>query len=139
MPTAGAGYNNGALNNYISIAQNTQAVDAAWAYVQFWLAEGYANLYVGGKIPVVREGVDPDAVVTGLLGENAEELFDVESFMVVFNEARPFSVQTITVAAPEISQILAEERDNLYLGAYDVDTFLTMAEDRINMAIADAT
>lgn len=139
MPTGGASYNNGALNNYVSIAQNAKSVEAAWTFVQFWLAEGYSELYVGGKIPVVREGVNEDELIAGLLGENAEALFDTESFLNVFHNVAPYSVQEYTVAGPEIKQIFNEERDNLYLGAYDVDTYLSTTDERITQAIADAT
>ena len=139
MPTGGEAFNNGALNNYISIAQNAKSVEAAWTFVQFWLAEGYSELYVGGKIPVVREGVNEDELIAGLLGENAETLFDIDSFLNVFHNSAPYSVQQHTVASPEISQVFSEERDNLYLGAYDVDTYLSTTDERITQAIADAT
>ncbi|MDD6882470.1 MAG: hypothetical protein PUD50_02055 [Eubacteriales bacterium] len=78
-------------------------------------------------------------MIAGLLGENAEALFDTESFLNVFHNVAPYSVQEYTVAGPEIKQIFNEERDNLYLGAYDVDTYLSTTDERITQAIADAT
>ena len=138
MPTIGEGWNNGTLNNFISIAANCANPDVAWEFVKFWASEGYDSLYIGGKIPVVREGVDQDALIAGLLGENAEAIFDLDSFMNVFENPAPFSTQKYTVAAPEISQILSEERDSLYLGAIDVDTFLATVEERITEAIQNA-
>ena len=138
MPTAGTGFNNGSINNFISIANNTTVLEGSWEFVKFWLAEGYDKLYVGGKLPVVRAEVDQDELVAGLLGEDAEKLFDIESFMNVFSADHKYDLAKYTIAVNEINQIMNEERDNLFLGAYDVDTFMTTVQERIAQAIADA-
>ena len=132
------GYNHGAMNNYISISESCKNKEAAWEFVKYWIAGGYDKLYVGGKIPLVKSGVDNEKAVVGLLGENAEKLFDVDSFLNIFNSTFQFSQQTVTTAFSEIEQIYNEETDNLFLGATDMDTYMSTVDTRITQAIQDA-
>lgn len=138
MPTAGKGFNNGALNNWLSISENCTNKEAAFTFLKFWLDGGYDSLYTAGKTPVVNHGVDQDALVAGLLGPDAEQLFDIDSFMYVFGEVAPFDTQDYTTALPEIEQIKQEMNDELYLGAISVDEFIATLDQRTDDIIKAA-
>ncbi|MGB4368837.1 MAG: hypothetical protein WBI74_06300 [Caldicoprobacterales bacterium] len=112
--------------------------EAAWEFIKYWLTDGSKFLLAGGKVPVWKD-VDLDEVTEGLLGDNAEALFDVEAFKrVALDPNLKYILDTETVAAPEIDQIIKEESDKMYLGEQSVEEMVQSLKQRADKAIKDA-
>jgi len=132
-------YNAGSLNNWIMMNSKSQYKQETWEFMKYWATEGAATyLLRAGKIPAWKNA-DPEAVAKGILGDNAEKLFDVDAFKRVALDANlKYIVDTVTVAAPEIQQILKEEQDKLYLKEQTVDQYIENVKKRADEAIKNA-
>lgn len=138
VPTTERGVENnyqGVLNNTMSICNNSQNKEAAWEFMKYWITDGSEYMLTGGKIPVWNQ-VDEEKVVQGILGENPEELFDVESFKeVVFNPDLEYIVDKEITALPEITQILKEESQLYFLGETTEEEYFDNLKQRSDDAI----
>lgn len=141
VPTTEKGVENnyqGTLNNFLSICSNSENKEESWEFMKYWLTDGSEFMLAGGKIPVWNQ-VDEELVVEKVLGENAEEMFDVQSFKdVVFNEEMEYILDTRTNALPEISQIYKEESEMYFLGTIDAETYFSNLKERSDAAILAA-
>lgn len=126
------------LANYISMNSESDYKEEAWKFMQYWLTEGSLYMLPGGKMTAWKNA-DQDAVVEGLLGENAEERYDIDSFKkVMLNPDLQYVVDTITIAYPQISQIYKEENENLFLGSTNPKDYTSILKQRADEAIKAA-
>lgn len=131
-------YNTGTLGNYIMMNSKSEHKEEAWELMEYWLTDGSIYIIPAGKMPVWKD-VDEEEVVSGLLGENAEKLFDVEAFKrVALDPDIKFALDTETIAAPEIDQIIKEETDKLYLEEQTVQEMVNAVKERADKAIKQA-
>ena len=127
----------GQLNNWLSINPNSKNKEQAWEFIQFWVTEGSPYMLAGGKMPVWNKA-NPDEVVAGILGEDAEKLFDVESYIkVMLNPDLNYVVDTITVAYPQVMQIFKEESEMYFLGATSDEEYFANMKKRADEAIKE--
>lgn len=140
VPEKGKGYYNpGSLNNWILMNSRSQYKQETWEFMKYWVTEGAATyLLKAGKIPVWNKA-DPDAVAAGILGDNADKLFDVEAFKrVAMDPNMKYVLDNITTAAPEINQIIKEESDKLYLKEQTPDQYIQKLKQRADEVIKNA-
>lgn len=131
-------FNTGALGNYIMMNSKSKYKEAAWKLIEYWVTEGSKYMIPGGKMPIWN-AADPDEVIRGLLGENAEQLYDVEAFKrVILDPNIKFSLDSESIAAPEIQQIIKEEDDKLYLKEKTIEETLKTIKERADKAIKEA-
>ncbi|HEV2528801.1 MAG TPA: ABC transporter substrate-binding protein [Thermomicrobiales bacterium] len=131
-------YNIGALNNWVMVNPRTQYADASWTFIQYWLKEGARYMLRAGKVPAFP-GTSEDDIVTGMLGENAAELYDVEQFRkVLFAPNQRFAQDTKTAGIAQISQIWQAETDRYLIGETDLDETLATLKEQSDAAIASA-
>lgn len=132
-------YNQGSLNNWILMNSKSQHKQETWEFMKYWTTEGAATyLLKAGKMPTWNKA-DPDAVVSGILGDNADKLFDVEAFKrVAMDPNIKYTLDTITTAAPEINQILQEENDKFYLREQTLDQYIQNLKQRADEAMKNA-
>lgn len=83
-----------------------------------------------GKIPSWT-GIDPEVALNEMLGENAEELFDVDSFKnVIFDEKIERYYNTKFNKLPELERIWKEEVERFVTGEQDQESTLANAKER---------
>lgn len=139
-PTTEAGVPNNyqaQLNNFLSINSESAHKEQAWAFLKYWATEGSEFMLPGGKIPVWNKA-DPDDVTAGILGEDAQKLFDVEAYKkVMLNPDIEYIVDTVTVAYPQVMQIYKEESEMYFLGATTEEEYFTNLKQRTDEVIKE--
>lgn len=131
-------YNPGALNNWILMNSKTQYKKETWQFMKYWATEGAAKyMLASGKIPTWKK-VDSKMVTSGIFS-GYEKLFDMDAFRrVVLDPHIRYTLDTVTVAAPEIMQILKEESDKTFLKEQSVEQLLQKVKSRSDEAIKSA-
>lgn len=116
VPTVdGADWNTGFYGNFVQINAKSEKQEMAWEFVKYWLLEGAEDMAPGGKIPTV-DNVDHEVLLDAVLGEDATEYFDVDSFRRVLFDADPkLVVDTELDAIAEITQKYEQQRDVCWL------------------------
>jgi multiple sugar transport system substrate-binding protein len=125
-----------ALNNFICMNSDSKYKQEAWEFMKYWLTEGSEFMLTAGKIPVWKNA-DSGKVTDGILGADAEKLFDVEAYTkVMLNPELQFIVDTYTTAYSQITQIYKEENEMYFLGATTLEEYLNNIKTRADEAIA---
>lgn len=125
LPDVEQQYTGQGINNWILMGADTQFPDEAWQLMRYWLIDGAEYMLPAGKIPTYLT-FDEETVVAGLLGPDAEELYDVEAFRsVTFDPDIRYFTDTITTGAAEITNLLTGLEDRLLIGEIDIDQFIT--------------
>ncbi|RCK70157.1 ABC transporter substrate-binding protein [Desertihabitans brevis] len=114
--TARGDWNGGSFNNFIMINPRSTKIDLAWEFVRYWVTDGAGPMLGGGKIPALDVLPDED-VLAGVLGEEPEQWFDVESFRrTLFTDEPKLMTDTILSAVPEISLVSEQQRNLCWIG-----------------------
>lgn len=133
-------YNPGGINNWILMHPKAQNKDAAWTFIQYWMTDGAQYMLKGGKVPAVPGTIEIDAIVEGILGPDADQLFDVDAFRVIISDSQTaFPTDTITIASAEIQQIYQQETDRFLIDEIDLDEWVTTVKEQADGAIQAAT
>lgn len=139
-PTIAEGVPNpyqGQLNNHLSINSQSKYKEQAWEFMKYWITEGSVFMLQGGKMPVWNKANDEETVA-GILGEDADKLFDVEAYKsVMLNPELQYIVDTITVAYPQVTQIYREESELFMMGQNDADTYFNNLKTLADKVIQD--
>lgn len=132
-------YNPGVMGNWITLSPKSEKQEAAWEFVKYRLTDGSQYYLASGKQPAFP-GMDQETVAQGLLGENAEERYDVESFKsVAFAEGIVLTSDTTLVAGAEIQQIVQQNSDRYLIGEIDIDELINEVKTEADEAIAAAS
>lgn len=117
VPTTSAGeWNTGIFGNFVMINPRSRRQDLAWDFVRFWVTEGSAYMAPGGKIPTLQN-VSTEHMLGSLLGDEADDWFDVDSFRRVLFDTEPeLVVDTDLTAFPEISLAVQQQHDLCWIG-----------------------
>ncbi|TDE97409.1 extracellular solute-binding protein [Occultella glacieicola] len=140
-PSLGAGepyFNPGVRGDDVQISAKSNYPSAAWTFVKFWMDEGAPLVTPSGKVSPFQfqDGPSPE-LNAALFGENADELFDVESFeQTFFTDVPPLSVKTITTAYTEISEIKSQIEEEIRLRSKSIDDGLEEMKTLSDEAIA---
>ena len=131
-------YNTGVTGNWITMNPATEYPEEVWQFINFRLTDGARYYLTSGKQPAFP-GTDEETVTAGLLGENAEDRYDVESFkQVTFDPDLILVSDTITVAGAEIDQIVQQTTDRYLIGEIDLDECVSEVKTQADEAIAAA-
>lgn len=135
-------YNEGSLGDYAMIAKDSPNAEAAWKFIHYWATEGSDHMVAkGGKIPTWSD-YPAENVTQVMLGDNADELFDIESFERVVLQSELFSYQATDPVARTIyndmREVVKEEVELYYLNRQDLDRTMTQIDSRVNQLIQRA-
>lgn len=116
VPTLdGHDWNTGEYGAFIQINSKSPKQELAWEFCKFWLLEGAEDMVHAGYISLLGD-VDDEQLLTGILGEDAEEFFDVDSFRRTLFEDEPrMHLDTELTAYTEITQKYEQQRDVCWL------------------------
>lgn len=133
-----SGYFNsaGSVDEYMAINPKSAKKDAAFEVLKYWATEGYYPACAFGKIPAWKNA-DPDKVLALVLGENADELFDVETVKrVLFDDFNYFTTPMVPCRS-EVAVALEREADKCLSGEQSVEEAIenmkTAAESIVSM------
>lgn len=131
-------YNNQGINNWILGGATTEHPDEVFEFIRFWLTDGSVHLLPGGKIPALMT-LDQAQVVDGLLGPDADELYDRVAFeSAVFDPEIKYFTDSITTGAAEISSTLTGLEDRFLIGEIDIDELISSLTEQADGIIANA-
>jgi multiple sugar transport system substrate-binding protein len=129
----------GTIDNNILINPTSENQDAAWEFLHFRLVDGAYTYLKAGKEPAFP-GTPVEDVVAGILGENREELYNVEAYQALISQTDVrIPTDTITVASAQIQQIYQQEADRYLIGEIDLDECLTNIQTQADEAITEAS
>lgn len=118
-------YRAGTIDDVVGVAKNSNNPEIAAEFLRWFTTDGYIHLVRSGRLSNWT-GFTPEqqakAFIEGL-DPAVAPLFDMESFQrVVFDGSKPFTLQTFTTGAAEISQIYTEEATKVFIGEQDGTT-----------------
>jgi multiple sugar transport system substrate-binding protein len=132
-------WNSGGINNWLQMNTKTSHPDESWEFIRYWLTDGAVYMLKGGKVPAVP-GIDEDTIVKGILGDNADALFDVEAYRAVaLDQSARLVVDTITKGAAEVQTIFNQTSDQFLIGELSLDDWVTQTKAQADQAIASAS
>lgn len=132
-------WNPGGINNWLQMNARTEHPDEAWEFIRYWLTDGAVFMLKGGKVPAFP-GIDQETIVKGILGDNAEALFDVEAYRAVALDPNArLVVDTITTGSAEINAIYQGTRDQFLIGELSLEEWVTETKTQSDEAIAKAS
>ncbi|MGP5199048.1 ABC transporter substrate-binding protein [Brachybacterium alimentarium] len=116
VPTVdGNDWNTGEYGAFIQINSKSPKQELAWEFCKFWLLESAQDMARAGYITLLGD-VDDDELLDGVLGEDAEQFFDVDSFRRTLFEDQPrMHLDTELTAYTEITQKYEQQRDVCWL------------------------
>lgn len=117
------------LDEYLAINSKSENKEAAWEVIKYWATEGYYPMCAGGKIPSWK-GADQDQVIANLLGDGAEEIFDVESVIDVMFADHNYFLSPVTETRGEIASALEIEADKCLSGDQTVQEAIANMKER---------
>lgn len=135
-------YNEGSLGDYAMIARDTRNADAAWTFLKYWAMDGSDHMVAkGGKIPAWT-AYPADTITEVMLGNDAEKLFDVESFERVVLRSELYSYQPTDPIARavynDMREVVKEEVELYYLNRQNLDRAMMNIDNRVNDLIKRA-
>nr|WP_240929528.1 ABC transporter substrate-binding protein [Streptomyces coryli] len=117
LPTVdGRDWNSGECGNFLMVNPKSPKQEVAWEFIKFYLTEGSGPMLSAGQLPSLSN-LSEDQVISGMLGEEPERYFDVESFRrVVLDPKLKLATGTRLTAFPEIRLAEKQQRDLCWLG-----------------------
>lgn len=131
-----APWNPGQIGDLLAINPDSQAQDEAWEFAKFWVRNAGEFMTRGGRLPALQGEASEDDILNALLSENAEELYDVESWRsMLFSPDLQFPMDSIFTAGPELDTITDRLTDELLLGDRTLDSWVSDAVSQGDAAI----
>jgi multiple sugar transport system substrate-binding protein len=116
MPTVGdKDWNTGEYGAFVQVNAKSPKQDWAWEFSRFWLLEGARDMVKAGYMSIISD-IDEDEQLLGILGEDPEKYFDVDSFRHALFGRRPrLHMDTDLTAYAEITLKYEQQRDVCWL------------------------
>lgn len=142
LPTTADGTENmyrGIFNGWLSVNSQSQYKDECWEFIKFWITEGSRQMTAkGGKITAWNKISNKEAIAM-TLGEQADLLFDVESYKnTAYDPDMKYLVNKYTAANQELISIYREESEKYFLGGIDDEKYIENLKSRGDKAISGA-
>jgi multiple sugar transport system substrate-binding protein len=137
VPTVpgGGDWDTGSYSNFVMINPNSRRQELAWEFARYWATDGAAAMMKAGKMPVL-DTVDPETVFEGVLGQDPDKYFDVESFHRVLVDHDPkLVVDSELTAYPEIELAYTQQRDLCWLNEKSAESAIDAATSLADAAI----
>ena len=129
-------WNTGEYGAFIQVNAKSKKQEWAWEFCKFWLLEGARDMLKAGYMSIISD-VEEDEILQGLLGQDAEEFFDVESFRhTIFDGPPKLHMDTDLTAYSEISLKYEQQRDVCWLLERSPERAIR-AVDRNTQALVD--
>lgn len=127
------------IREWMSISTSCKNPDAAWQFLQYYSTDGFYPMCRSGRLPSWK-GADTEKAVAQYLGENANELFDVEAFdrIVMKSPYNQSAVNSVTVAQAEIVTLMGEAYESVILGEATPEEAIGQLKVDADAAIANA-
>lgn len=127
------------VREWVAISPSCETPDAAWEFVKYFSTEGFYPMCKSGRLPAWR-GADSAKAVAYYLGDQAEELFDTESFnkYVMKSPYAASLVNRISVAQSELVNLMGEAREAVMLGEMTPEEAIAQLKIDADAAIANA-
>lgn len=127
------------IREWMSISTSCENPDAAWQFIQYYSTDGFYPMCRSGRLPSWK-GADTEKAVAQYLGENADELFDVEAFdrIVMKSPYNQSSVDSISIAQAEIVTLMGEAYESVILGEATPEEAIQQLKLDADAAIANA-
>lgn len=101
------------LGEYMAVNTRSANPDAAFEFVKYWATDGYYPLCAGGKVPAWVHA-DMDQVVAGLMGDNAADIFDIDSVKNVLFGKQDYFTVPVVAGRSEVISALSVEADKFF-------------------------
>lgn len=122
-------YTQGGYGDLISINPKSEYIDEAWEFVKWYALEGMLPVAEGGRVPAANT-YDTQAVTDAFL-KGAEGIIDAETTKnILIAPADNYAVPSITAHGPEISQVVKEELEKIFIGEKTVEEGMSDAKER---------
>lgn len=129
--TASSAYVGGGTGylDYTTINSKSSHKDAAWKFLKWYVTEGNEPMIAGGRVPAWKHA-DQNKVAELILGDNADKLFDIDSFKAVVFGVKDFVVDTKFDKYPELQVIVNEEGERALIGDQSTDKAVAAMKKR---------
>lgn len=138
-PVVEAGQRNftqGGYGDLISINPKSEYIDEAWEFVKWYALEGMLPVVEGGRVPAANT-YDTQTVTDAFL-TGAEDIIDAESTRnVLIAPADNYAVPSITNHGTEISQVVKEELERIFIGEKTVEEGMADAKERADAILKE--
>lgn len=131
--------NEGGLGDYISICKYTKDADAAWEFIKYYTTEGcYGLAEKAGTIPAWKKA-NSDRITSILLGPDANNLFDLESYRrVVLGWDGKSHVPTAPKAMSEVFDVVNTEAQKYWTNNQDLKNTMDNIKNKSDELIGKA-
>lgn len=122
-------YTQGGYGDLLSINPKSEYIDEAWEFVKWYALEGMLPVAEGGRVPAANT-YDTQAVTDAFL-KGAEGIIDAETTKnILIAPADDYAVPSITAHGPEITQVVKEELEKIFIGEKTVEEGMSDAKER---------
>ena len=127
------------IREWIAITPNCKHADKAWDFIKYYATEGFYPMCSSGRLPAWR-GADPDKAVSYYLGDNAEQLFDTESFAknVMGNPYAMPAVNIYSAAQNVFVTLMGEAYESVVLGEATPEEAIAILKVEADKALKNA-
>ncbi|HEY9294067.1 MAG TPA: extracellular solute-binding protein [Microlunatus sp.] len=133
-------WNTGQIGDLITVSPKSQHQDEAWELAKFWVRNAGKYMTKGGRLPSLTGSSTQDEILSQLLSDKADTLYDVDSWKTfLFSPDLKMPVDTIFTAGTEIDTITMKLTDETLLGSRSVPSWVTQAVKESNAAIKKAS
>ncbi len=129
----GTNVNNGGMNDFMSINNNSAHKEEAFQFISWYLQEGNMDMIPGGRIPT-NKTADFDQVTQMIVGDK-QDVIDQESLGNVLKAKYTFAVREKATAFPQITTITKEEAEKYFMNQQSVDETLKAMQERADKVI----
>ncbi len=129
-------FTQGGYGDLISINPKSEYIDEAWEFVKWYALEGMLPVAEGGRVPAANT-YDTQAVTDAFL-KGAEGIIDAETTKnILIAPADNYAVPSITAHGPEISQVVKEELEKIFIGEKTVEEGMSDAKERADAILQE--
>lgn len=122
-------YTQGGYGDLVSINPKSEYVEEAWEFVKWYALEGMLPVAEGGRVPAANT-YDTQAVTDAFL-VGAEGIIDADTTKnVLIAPADNYAVPSITAHGTEITQVVKEELELIFIGEKTVEEGMSDAKER---------
>lgn len=132
----GKNVNNGGMNDFLSINQNSSSKDAAFQFMAWYLTEGNMDMVPGGRIPT-NMSVDFGQLTKLIVGD-ATNIIDEASLSNVLKGNYTFATRIKSEGYSQINNVMKEEAEKFFMNVQTIDKTLSTMKERADKAIQEA-
>lgn len=122
-------YTQGGYGDHLCINPKSQNIEAAWEFAKWYATEGMLPVVEGGRVPASNT-YDAEQVAAAFV-KGGEDYLDIETAKKVLIEpVDNYAVPSITNHIAEVSKVVVEELEKIFIGQQTVEEGMTNAKTR---------